>query len=62
MANCFEIEKRLGHLRAGWYVDGRVASRLEGITSSTKHKVSLLPSGQERVVRAFKGYLWDHAG
>jgi hypothetical protein len=61
MANCFEIEKKLGKLRAAWYVDGRIAKNLRGVNRSTRHRLELFPSGQERVVHAFNGHLWDGA-
>jgi len=61
MANCFEIEKKLGSLGAAWYVDGRIATKLRGTNQSKKHKVALLPSGQQRTVHTYLGYLWDDA-
>jgi hypothetical protein len=61
MANCFEIEKKLGKLRAAWYVDGRIATRLPGVSPSAKHRVELFPSGQLRTVHSYKGDLWGSA-
>lgn len=58
MANCFEIEKKLGGLRASWYVDGRIARRIGSTQPSQQRKVQLFPSGHPRVVHAYKGYLW----
>lgn len=59
MANCFEIEKRLGKYRASWYVDGRIARKLSGTCRSRQHSVELLPSGHPRVVHSYPGYLWN---
>lgn len=61
MANCFEIEKRLGKIRAGWYVDGRIARKLRGTNQARKHQVALFPSGRSRAVHSYKGYLWGTA-
>ena len=58
MANCFEIEKKLGGLRASWYVDGRIVRKLGTTNSSQRHKVRLFPSGEPRVVHTYRGYLW----
>ena len=61
MANCFEIEKKLGKLRAAWYVDDRIAKELDGASPSQTHEVELLPSGRHRTVHSYKGYLWNSA-
>jgi hypothetical protein len=61
MANCFEIEKKLGKLRAAWYVDGRIARKLRGTNQSKRRKVALLPSGQRRTIHTYFGYLWNIA-
>jgi len=59
MANCFEIEKKLGRFRASWYVDGRIARKLQGVGPSSTHSVALFPSNRRRVVYCYKDSLWD---
>lgn len=59
MANCFKIEKELGRLRKAWYVDGRIAKKIQTEQEYEKHPVSLYPSSQSRNVYCYKGYLWD---
>jgi len=60
MANCFQIEKTLGKLRASWYIDGRIVRKLGArVGPSQKHKVELFPSGKPRVVHTYSGYLWS---
>lgn len=61
MANCFQIEKTLGRVRAAWYVDGRIARKLTGVGPSRVRKVELLPSRQPRTVHLYTAYLWDGA-
>ena len=61
MANCFEIEKKLRRLRAAWYVDERIATKLRGTSRSKKSNVALLPSGQQRTIHTYRGYLWSSA-
>lgn len=58
MANCFEIEKELRRLRKSWYLDSRIAKRLQLSQLSQKHRVKMYPSGSERAVHVFNGYLW----
>jgi len=59
MANCFEIEKQLGQLRQPWYVDERIASKIQTDRTPQKHRVSLYPSGRPRSVHVYDGYLWN---
>jgi hypothetical protein len=58
MANCFEIEKQLGHLKQPWYVDERIASKITTDRASKKHEVSMYPSGGTRSIHVYDGYLW----
>jgi len=60
MANCFEIEKALAKKwRKPWYVDIRIASKIQ--TRQTFHvdTVNLLPTGRARRVHMFDDYIWD---
>lgn len=61
MANCFEIEKQLGHLKQPWYVDERIASKIQPDRASSKHEASMYPSGRPRRVHVYDGYLWNTA-
>ena len=61
MANCFEIEKEMKRLRIkkAWYVDERIAKKIQTEQECEKHAVSLYPSSQSRTVYCYKDYLWD---
>jgi len=61
MANCFEIERQLGHLKQPWYVDERIASKIQTDSGSQKHEISMYPSGRLRCVHVYDGYLWRTA-
>src|SRR5436190_1206024 len=58
MANCFEIERTLGKLKKAWYLDGRIADRLNITGACEKHQVPLYPNKEPRNVHVFDGYLW----
>jgi hypothetical protein len=59
MANCFEIEKQLGNVRAAWYVDGRIARHLRDVGASVKRNIVLLPLNRKRSVFCYADDLWD---
>jgi hypothetical protein len=58
MANCFEIEKKIGSLRKAWYIDERIAKKIETGQACEKHKVRLYPSGTPRNVHVYGDCLW----
>lgn len=59
MGNCFKIESKLGSkLKKPWYVDGRIATKLDTKQRFEKHSVTMLPKGKERDVYVYEGYLW----
>lgn len=59
MGNCFIIEERLGKkLKKPWYVDSRIAKKLDTKQSVTRHSVKMLPKNKEREVYVYEGYLW----
>ena len=61
MANCFKIEKELGHLKRPWYIDSRIAAKIRTKQSFEDRTLELYGSRMPRVIRAFSGYLWDAA-
>lgn len=62
MANCFEIEKKLGKLKQSWYVDERIARKIQTDKGSQEQEVAMYPTGHARNVLVYKGYLWTGAG
>jgi hypothetical protein len=63
MANCFAIEReaRRGKWARPWYVDIRIARKIETGPCFKKHMVSMLGTGgsrRPRAICAFSGYLW----
>ncbi len=59
MGNCFIIEERLGgKLKKPWYVDSRIAKKLDTKQSLTKHSVKMLPKNKRREIYVYEGYLW----
>lgn len=61
MANCFEIEKKLGKLKKSWYVDERIARKIHTDEASQEHQVAMYPTGRARNVHVYEGYLWKGA-
>jgi hypothetical protein len=65
MANCFEIEheSKKQKWRKPWYVDIRIAGKIETRQRFEEMKVpGMLGAGgrkQHRTIRAFSGYLWN---
>jgi hypothetical protein len=60
MANCFEVQRKLRDLKAEWYVDERISQKVQiGRHHCGKRSISMFPSGEERSVFAFGGYLWN---
>ena len=57
-SNCFEIEKRLGDRKKSWYIDERIASLLNSKKKYETESINMLPSGKDRKVYLFDGYLW----
>ena len=59
MGNCFIIEERLGKkLKKPWYVDSRIAKKLDTEQTLTKHSVKMLPKNKAREIYVYEGYLW----
>lgn len=59
MGNCFIIEDRLGKkLKKPWYVDSRIAKKLNTNQNLTKHRVKMLPKNITREIYVYEGYLW----
>jgi len=57
MANCFLIEKVLGHHRADWYIDSRITDNLSLPKPIASETIELLPKKQPRTIHMFKGAL-----
>lgn len=49
LANCFEIEKRLGKNKASWYIDERVHSAITVKPRDTK-SIQLLPNNKRKIL------------
>ncbi|MGF6859223.1 hypothetical protein [Paraburkholderia sp. CI3] len=58
MANCFEIEKKLKHHRADWYIDSRITTDVDVMPAFAAEEVRLLPSAESRRVDMFRGNLF----
>lgn len=58
MANCFIIEKELGHHRADWYIDSRITRHINLPKPFATNDVVLLPKKVERTIHMFKGSLY----
>ncbi|MFL9957684.1 hypothetical protein PQR65_30235 [Paraburkholderia nemoris] len=58
MANCFEIEKKLKHHRADWYIDSRITNDVDVMPPFAVEEVQLLPSAESRRVDMFRGSLF----
>ena len=54
MANCFEIEKKLCKLKQFWYVDERIARKIQTDKASQEHEV-MYPTGHARNVHVYEG-------
>lgn len=59
MANCFKIEAELKGFRKSWYIDERIAKKIQTEQKYEKHAVSLYPLNQSREIYCYKGDLWD---
>jgi hypothetical protein len=57
MANCFVIEKTLGHNRADWYIDSRITSQVGLRPPFESAEVPLLPKNETRSIHMYKGNL-----
>ena len=59
MGNCFKIEAKLGKkLKKPWYIDSRIATKLNSQQKHKRHVVSMLPDNKEREVSVYEDYLW----
>ncbi len=58
MANCFEIEKKLKHHRAHWYIDSRVSDGVNLQAPFSSEDVPLLPKHEPRRIDMFRGSLF----
>lgn len=56
-ANCFIVESRLGKHRAGWYIDSRIARKIEIRRADSIEKVKLLPTNVERAIHMYRDVL-----
>lgn len=57
MANCFLIEKELGHHRADWYIDSRIATGADLPKPFASEMIDLLPKKEPRIIHMFKGHI-----
>jgi hypothetical protein len=55
MANCFLIEKALGHHRADWYIDSRITTGADLPKPFASEATALLPKSEPRRIDIFKG-------
>ncbi|WP_199542027.1 hypothetical protein [Paraburkholderia kururiensis] len=55
MANCFLIEKLLGHHRADWYIDSRISDGADLPVPFASDTIELLPKKESRRIDMFKG-------
>ena len=55
MANCFLIEKELGHHRADWYIDSRITEGVSLPAPIASEAITLLPKREQRTIHMFKG-------
>lgn len=60
MANCFEIEKEAKRqkLRSAWYVDERIANKVNAARAGRSFQMPFLPNGSCRKVYWHRDYLW----
>ena len=55
MANCFLIEKDLGHHRADWYIDSRITTGANLPKPFASEVIDLLPKKEPRTIDMFRG-------
>nr|WP_315438325.1 hypothetical protein [uncultured Pseudomonas sp.] len=55
MANCFLIEKDLGHHRADWYIDSRITDGASLPKPFASETINLLPKKEPRTIDMFRG-------
>lgn len=55
MANCFLIEKDLGHHRADWYIDSRITDGVSLPKPFASETINLLPKKEPRTIDMFRG-------
>jgi hypothetical protein len=56
MANCFLIEKKLGHYHADWYIDSRITKDASLPAPVASTEIELLPEKHKRTIHMFKGF------
>lgn len=59
MANCFLIEKALGHYRADWYIDRRITDGANLPKPFASEAICLLPKKQPRTIDMFRGCIGE---
>jgi hypothetical protein len=57
MANCFLIEKKLGRLRADWYIDSRITKGANLPSPFASRRIELFPKKERRTIHMFKGHI-----
>ncbi len=57
MANCFLIEKDLGHHRADWYIGSRISDGAGLPKPFASENIGLLPKREPRTIDMFNGQL-----
>lgn len=57
--NCFDIEKKLGRKhKKSWYIDERIAEKLQIEKASVIDKFTMLPTREKRNIHMYDNYLW----
>jgi hypothetical protein len=57
MANCFRVEKELGHHRMDWYIDSRITKGTGIREPLVRESIPLLPKNASREIHLFRGSL-----
>ncbi len=53
-SNCFEVEQRLSHRNADWYLDSRITSKIAHRQPDFSDPVILLPRSAKREIHVFR--------
>jgi hypothetical protein len=61
MANCFEVEKKLGRHEMSWYVDSRIAKRAPSREPDLKRRIALPPTRGLRYIHMFRSWIWEES-
>lgn len=59
LTNCFVIERELREKQKPWYVDSRIAKRINPTARYTREMVTMQPTGKKRYVYIYQDYLWS---